>query len=277
MSVPFEQAIEELSTIFGGFDKEIIETVLRQNKGHMEKTIDALLEMNGEQPINENTDQDQNLAQIEQDEMLARMMQNQLFINELRNDEDFSGFFNNNGIENKRFNNNNYNNNNNSNNNIRELTPKEELEQFQREKALRQQRQQQYDEVEEPSAFSLFEEDFQDIKEKFNQLGEAAKTKFRELTEMFNKKEETKFEPEKAKDDSDDEENEVIVYDRYNKNINNRRSHTGINSNYSLNNSDGGEEEEYDSFILESDRNRTGSRLRSTAAINSYSDKKKDD
>ncbi|KAM9997310.1 hypothetical protein ACTFIZ_006701 [Dictyostelium cf. discoideum] len=273
MSVPFEQAIEELSTIFGGFDKEIIETVLRQNKGHMEKTIDALLEMNGEQPINENTDQDQNLAQIEQDEMFARMMQNQLFINELRNDEDFSGFFNNNNsVENKR--NNNSNSNNNNNNNNRGLTPKEELEQFQREKALRQQRQQQYDEVEEPSAFSLFEEDFQDIKEKFNQLGEAAKTKFRELTEMFNKKEETKYEP--SKEDSD-EENEVIVYDRYNNNnINNRRSHTGINSNYSLNNSDGGEEEEFDSFILESDRNRTGSRLRSTAAINSYSDKKKD-
>ncbi|KAM9954368.1 hypothetical protein ACTFIW_003909 [Dictyostelium discoideum] len=271
MSVPFEQAIEELSTIFGGFDKEIIETVLRQNKGHMEKTIDALLEMNGEQPINENTDQDQNLAQIEQDEMFARMMQNQLFIKELRNDEDFSGFFNNNNsVENKR---NNNNNNSSDNSNNKGLTPKEELEQFQREKALRQQRQQQYDEVEEPSAFSLFEEDFQDIKEKFNQLGEAAKTKFKELTEMFNKKEETKYEP--SKEDSD-EENEVIVYDRYNKNINNRRNHTGINSNYSLNNSDGGEEEEYDSFILESDRNRTGSRLRSTAAINSYSDKKKD-
>eukprot|EP01133_Synstelium_polycarpum_P012235 gene12235-14329_t len=219
MSVPYEEALNSLHSMFSSFDRELIGAVLQENKGHMEKTIDSLLEMSGEVPINQNTDADHSLAQMEQDEMLARMMQNELFMNEIRNDEDFATLFaarerqtaNTNAGEAHR----------------RVAQPSREVEPDNNSYA-------------NASPFAGLEEDFslQEIKEKLGQLGEAAKSKFKELSDYFMKKDETKYSSVNTRDE-DDSEDEVVVFDR-----NVSRRNLNINGSYSDSSDD------YDSFVL---------------------------
>ena len=48
MSVSFESALAQLNAMFPSFDKEVITMVLRTQNGHMERTVEALLTMQGE-------------------------------------------------------------------------------------------------------------------------------------------------------------------------------------------------------------------------------------
>ena len=48
MSVSFESALAQLKAMFPTFDKEVITMVLRSHNGHMERTVEALLTMQGE-------------------------------------------------------------------------------------------------------------------------------------------------------------------------------------------------------------------------------------
>ncbi|KAF2076642.1 hypothetical protein CYY_002071 [Polysphondylium violaceum] len=268
MSVPFDQAIQSLVAIFGDFDREIIETVLRQNQGHMEKTIDALLEMNGEQPINQNTDSDQNLAQMQQDEMLAKMLQDDMFINEIKNDDDFANLFTpeqlqqqkrlyqlqqqrqqqpNRPQQQQRGSN---------------LTPREELANYYRERGY----ELDSDDEDQPSnnnsggGLSMLEEDLslKEIKEKIGQLSEAAKSKFRELTDLFMKREDIQYQSVNTNGDDEQEEEEKEDAVIYNKAHSNR---VNINSSYRDRDSNQEGEEEYDSFVLD-DRRGGGVKLR---------------
>ncbi|EGG23570.1 hypothetical protein DFA_05703 [Cavenderia fasciculata] len=284
MSVPYEEALNSLQSMFSSFDRELIGAVLQQNKGHMEKTIDALLEMSGETPINQNTDSDASLAQLQQDEMMARMLQNDLFVNELRNDEDFARLF----------------------------QQRESQAYMQQQRRLRQQQQQQqqpqqqqqsptsrpvsHDHEDGVSPLTLFEEDFGDIKEKLNNLGEAAKTKFRELADFFMKKEESQYNAVRTTDDDEEasilpksnsgsingggggrrhDEDEVVVFDRSNRNnftVNSNNNSNNNHSNYSINDDDSGS---YDSFVLE-DRSKEN-RSMGSVKLRSLKDSKKDD
>jgi hypothetical protein len=47
MSITYQQALSTLTTMFATADIEVIKMVLEQNRGHMEKTIEQLLEMTG--------------------------------------------------------------------------------------------------------------------------------------------------------------------------------------------------------------------------------------
>jgi len=273
MSVPFDQAIQSLVAIFGDFDREIIETVLRQNQGHMEKTIDALLEMNGEQPINQNTDSDQSLAQMQQDEMLAKMMQDEMFINEIRNDDDFANLFTPEQLEQQKKlyqlqqqrRSQPQSQRQQQQQQQRNLTPREELANYYRERGY----ELDSDDEDEQSntqtnggGLSLLEEDLslKEIKEKIGQLSEAAKSKFRELTDMFMKREDIQYQSVNTNGDDDEEEKEkeeddVVIF---NKNHSNR---VNINSSYRDRESNQEGEEEYDSFVLD-DRKSSGVKLR---------------
>ncbi|KYR00428.1 hypothetical protein DLAC_03184 [Tieghemostelium lacteum] len=272
MSVPFNEAIESIQSMFHGFDKDIIELVLRQNKGNMEMTIDVLLEMNGEKPINNIDTIEKDQQQIEQDEVLANMLQNNLFLNELRNDNDFASLFK----QQQQLQNTNPPQRMVTNQQpiFRQLTPKEEMDQWRLQQQQLQQQQQfqqpniyythnEYNE-EGDSPLTLLEEDFNEIKEKINQLGEAAKNKFKVLTDMFMKKEENQYQPVKTNSNnsttiikntqqSNSEEDEIIVFD---KNISRRKGN--INSSYTTTKEEDSEDEEYDSFILDNnERNNT--------------------
>jgi hypothetical protein len=54
MAVPYETAVATIEGMFSGsVDREVICAVLEANNGHMEKTIECLLAMNGELPPEE--------------------------------------------------------------------------------------------------------------------------------------------------------------------------------------------------------------------------------
>eukprot|EP01132_Coremiostelium_polycephalum_P001500 gene1500-1892_t len=215
MSVPFEQALESLRTMFTDFDGEVIETVLRQNKGHMEKTIDMLLEMNGQQPINgTNTDSDFNIAQTHQDEILARMLQNQLYTDQMRHDQQLQQQLHQQQLQQQR-------NAHQQQNQHQRQQYRDDDDDTDTDDSSSEQHHHNHSDPENTeytSPLSLLEEDLnlKEIKEKISQFGEVAKTKFRELSDMFLKKEETKYEAvnTKAEDEDDEGEEEVVVYDR---------------------------------------------------------------
>lgn len=152
MTVPYDEAITTLTTMFDSMDREVIVLVLREHKGHLERTIDALLAMSSESspvepsvpavPVESSAPASEgNISQMEQDEMLARALQNELFLSEVRSDGELNGVLNTGNTE--------------------ELSLKE-------------------------------------VKEKFNQLGESAKLKLRELSTIFFKKDpttESKYKP----------------------------------------------------------------------------------
>ncbi|EFA78945.1 hypothetical protein PPL_08413 [Heterostelium album PN500] len=254
MSVPYEEALNSLQAMFSSFDRELIGAVLQQNKGHMEKTIDALLEMSGEVPINENTDSDHNIAQMHQDEMLARMLQNEMFVNEVRNDEQLAHLFNQRQLQQQR---------------QRQQQQQQGLRPVQRDMAgslpTTNSDTTHQNEEDGGSVLSMLEEDLnlKEIKEKINQLGEAAKTKFKELSDYFMKKEENNYQAVRTHD-IDDEEEEEGRLDRHElRRVNTHQSSINSNNNTSINSS----EDEYESFVLDdigsrADPNTNGVRLR---------------
>jgi hypothetical protein len=199
MSIPYEEAVNTLQSMFGGMDRDVICAVLHANRGHMERTIDQLLAMSGDGISNGNTNESnnvnvasppppspnpspvtrppahsQNLSQIQQDELLARMLQNELFMQEIRTNREFNGVFG--GVN---------------------------------------QPPQRYA---SPSIVSALEDDLslKELKEKFGQLGEAAKLKFRELALRFGKKDavqNVKYSPIKMENDNNIDDTEVVALD----------------------------------------------------------------
>ena len=54
MSIPYEKAVQTIASVVGEkVDYEVIKMVLEANQGHMERTIEQLLQMMGEIPANE--------------------------------------------------------------------------------------------------------------------------------------------------------------------------------------------------------------------------------
>jgi len=110
MSVPYDQAIETIASVVGNsFDKEVISMVLESNQGHMERTIEQLLQMNGTVEVS-NKDSNVNNApslkmsqdQILDDELYARMVQDELFMQEMQADPDFEAIFGRQVVEQQR-------------------------------------------------------------------------------------------------------------------------------------------------------------------------------
>eukprot|EP00727_Mastigamoeba_balamuthi_P006723 m51a1_g2671 hypothetical protein (240) ;mRNA; f:716626-718055 len=99
MSVPYETAVNELCEMFPDFDREVVVMILRENRGHMERTIDTLFVMKGEKPINDPAPAGAAVGpdgpaagtqeQIDADEMLAREIQRQLAEAETRTGSDY--------------------------------------------------------------------------------------------------------------------------------------------------------------------------------------------
>jgi hypothetical protein len=49
MAVPYDKAIQTISNILGGqVDNDVIAMVLESNQGHMERTVEQLLQMTGQ-------------------------------------------------------------------------------------------------------------------------------------------------------------------------------------------------------------------------------------
>lgn len=99
MSVPYEAAVSTMVSMFNGtIERDVICTILEANNGHMEKTVECLLAMSGEIPVEETSvsktnGQPQQNSQIHEDEMYARMLQDELFIQQLQMYPEFSGVF----------------------------------------------------------------------------------------------------------------------------------------------------------------------------------------
>ncbi|GAM16857.1 hypothetical protein SAMD00019534_000320 [Acytostelium subglobosum LB1] len=235
MSVPYQEALTSLQGMFSTFDRDIIAEILQLNKGHMEKTIDMLLEMSGETPINQQntTDSDFRMAQMEQDEMLARMMQNELFRNDTTNTA----------------------------NNSRDYLPPELYQvghasdrappQRIRPAALPRQNVEE-EEEDDKDVMTMLEEDLnlKEIKVKFNQLGEAVKTKFGELSDYFTKKEDNnKYNPVNT---SEEDENQAITNESVT-----RRNTVQTNDM----------DDEYDTFVLDDRRSDRNSSNQSSGGI----------
>jgi len=85
--ISYEAALAELQSMFGDFDRDVLASVLHANRGHMEKTIDSLLQMKGEKPINSDNAQAQSATeaqdQIARDEALARALQQKILAADL--------------------------------------------------------------------------------------------------------------------------------------------------------------------------------------------------
>ena len=127
MSVSFQDALATLQSMFGDLDASVIQVVLESNNGHMENTVDQLLMIKGEAPIqsqpsgggsnnniNNNT-RSASARRVEvpadflmlpdgappvlspdeayrQDELLAQMMANEMFLRELQNHPEFGEY-----------------------------------------------------------------------------------------------------------------------------------------------------------------------------------------
>jgi len=100
-AIPYEAAVDTIQTMFNNsVEREVVCAVLEANNGHMERTIECLLNISGELPIEEqvtnstaiNSSQSSD-TQIKDDELLARMLQNQLFMTELKQHPEFDQFF----------------------------------------------------------------------------------------------------------------------------------------------------------------------------------------
>jgi len=97
MSVPYEAAITTIHGMFNGtVDRDVVCTILEANNGHMEKTVECLLTMSGEIPVDETattTETPEKANQIREDEQFARMFQDQLFMQQLEMHPEFSSVF----------------------------------------------------------------------------------------------------------------------------------------------------------------------------------------
>jgi len=183
MTVPYEEAVATLTAMFEAMDKEVIVMILRENQGHLERTIDILLSMSTDAtgpttdepssvPAVENSapPSEGNISQMEQDEMLARALQNELFLSEVRSDGELNGII--------------------------------------------------------PESVATDDLSLKEVKEKFNQLGESAKLKLRELSTLFFKRDpstESKYKPLPAVTAAkhggdvisghDDDDEEIVAFD----------------------------------------------------------------
>lgn len=109
MAVPLQEAVGQLQTMFPALDAQTIEEVLRQQNGHMEQTVELLLNFASEATAEDVARSAEaprladaagmqvqgsappptdwtNASQMEQDEALARALQNRDFQEQLRQD-----------------------------------------------------------------------------------------------------------------------------------------------------------------------------------------------
>jgi len=98
MTVPYEVAVSQLQTMFPSVDREVVCAILESHRGHMEKTVEVLLNMSGEIPIEEDTTTNNTSnavvqKQIEEDAMYAKVLQDRLFLQQLQGNAEFSGLF----------------------------------------------------------------------------------------------------------------------------------------------------------------------------------------
>jgi len=181
MTVPYEDAVATLQGMFSNLDREVVCSVLHANRGHMERTIDSLLSLCGETPVNnvpsENPPVHQSVNQVQQDEMLARMLQNDMFMREVRVNRDFNALF--------------------SAPSRQDIPPRSSS----------------------PSVVDALEDDLslRELREKFSQLGEAAKLKFREVAMKFTKRDggagNASYSPLNKSRDGTDDDTEVVAFD----------------------------------------------------------------
>ena len=125
MSVSYREALDTLKAMFSDIDASVIQVVLESNRGHMENTVDQLLVIKGEEPIQAAQPATQAPASgggagnkkrrvhvpddflklpdgappvlrpdeiMRQDELLAQMLANETFIEELRNHPEFGAY-----------------------------------------------------------------------------------------------------------------------------------------------------------------------------------------
>eukprot|EP01119_Soliformovum_irregulare_P020372 TRINITY_DN6587_c0_g1_i1.p2 TRINITY_DN6587_c0_g1~~TRINITY_DN6587_c0_g1_i1.p2 ORF type:complete len:194 (-),score=49.83 TRINITY_DN6587_c0_g1_i1:1335-1916(-) len=92
MSVPYEEAISNLQSMFENVDREVICSVLEENQGHMERTVEILLGMTGDpQIVQEISADDATVSQqIMSDEQYAMMLQDAAFVQQARKHPEFS-------------------------------------------------------------------------------------------------------------------------------------------------------------------------------------------
>jgi len=100
MTIPYERAVTTIYECFQGkVEREVVCTVLEANNGHMERTIECILNLLDELPSTETAtieaiqESTSKQNQIHEDEIFAQMVQDQFFISQLKSTPEWNTFF----------------------------------------------------------------------------------------------------------------------------------------------------------------------------------------